>query len=79
MAMNPKLRAALKARRKPEPAETPREAMTDPNEAAEMEGPHYHHEQVRRHLEKGLAGTRRAAKIHLKMAKFHHDKAMGTN
>ena len=47
------------------------------NTAADPKGPDYHHEQVRRHLEKGLNGTRRSAKLHLKMAKYHHDCACG--
>lgn len=77
--INPKLMAALKAKRKPM-AEAP--AMSkgmEPMDAkpTDEKGPDYHHEQVRRHLEKGLSGTRRAAKIHMKMAKYHHDCACG--
>ena len=45
--------------------------------AGDGKGPDYPHEQVRRHLEKGLNGTRRADKLHLKMAKYHHDCACG--
>ena len=91
--MNPKLMAMMKARRKAPVApasegmdggmgeampETADEATTDPNAAEETtEGPAYHNEQVRRHLDKGINGSRRSAKIHLKMAKYHHDMATG--
>ena len=91
--MNPKLMAMMKARRKAPVApasagmdggmgeampETADEATTDPNAAEEAtEGPAYHNEQVRRHLDKGINGSRRSAKIHLKMAKYHHDMATG--
>lgn len=72
--MNPKLMAALRAK-KPKVAETKEEAAEAPME----KNAEYHHEQVRRHLDKGLSGTRRSAKIHMKMAKYHHDCACGRN
>ena len=77
--MNPKLMAALKAKRKPSTdAPAMSKGMDVPAASpADEKGPDYHHEQVRRHLEKGLASTRRSAKIHLKMAKYHHDCACG--
>lgn len=84
--MNPKLMAALKAKRKaPEsmPASgspgTPSGDVGVTKAPTDEKGPDYHHEQVRRHLEKGLASTRRSAKLHLKMAKYHHDCACGVN
>lgn len=82
--MNAKLMAALKAKRKPvesKPASgspgTPATETGVVKAPADARGPDYHHEQVRRHLEKGLNGTRRSAKLHLKMAKYHHDCACG--
>ncbi|MFA6167812.1 MAG: hypothetical protein WC700_14420 [Gemmatimonadaceae bacterium] len=78
--MNPKLRAALKAKA-PKPDMTPKSGSPGTPSAevgvVDAKGADYHHEQVRRHLEKGLSGTRRAAKIHMKMAKYHHDCACG--
>lgn len=80
--MNPKLMAALKAKRKPptsEPPYIPDGVEPPKGKPTDEKGPDYHHEQCRRHLEKGLNGTRRSAKLHLKMAKYHHDCACGVN
>ncbi len=82
--MNPKLMALMQSRRKAKAAppmgaevESPAEATTDNPMEEAAEGPDYHHEQVRRHLDKGINGSRRGAKIHLKLAKHHHDMATG--
>lgn len=74
MAMNPKLMAMMKAKRTPK-AESPAAPVASaPDKTAD-----YHNEQVRRHLQKGLDSPRRSAKVHLKLAKYHHDCACGRN
>lgn len=88
--MNPKLMALMKSRRAGKSAGAmsrdmmPKGAQAMPKDdamskggAMDERGSDYHHEQCRRHLEKGLNGTRRSAKLHLKMAKYHHDCACG--
>ncbi len=80
-AMNPKLMAALRAKRKPampEAAEPAAEEMgeTMATESAEK-GADYHHEQIRKHIDKAMRGTRRGVKISLKLIKHHHDLATG--
>jgi len=80
-AMNPKLMAALRAKRKPaklEAMEPASEEMGEPMSAEASErGPDYHHEQIRKHIDKAMRGTRRGVKISLKLIKHHHDLATG--
>lgn len=63
--MNPALLAALKKRNA-----KPKDAMPSVAQDASGTGPD-HHAELHRHLKMGLEGSRRAAKVHLKMA-LHH-------
>lgn len=51
--------------------------VSDSVAGSNVSGPDYHHEQVRKHLQKGMNGSRRGAKLHLKLALHHHGKACG--
>ena len=86
MPTNPALLKALKSRRavsgssaaSPEPAGKPSGTSGSPPSKSAVGGPdeaNRHHKEVRRHLEAGVTGSRRAAKVHLKMALHHHTQA----
>lgn len=80
--MNPKMVALLKKRnvaKKDAKAEgeTVQHEMSESPAVERSEGMGNHHRELRRHLEAGLNGSRRAAKVHLKLALHHHQQIMG--
>lgn len=85
--MNPKMVALLKKRNAAKSAamvaatgNTASPSDNDEDDApvpSESGGMSTHHKELRRHLEAGLNGSRRAAKVHLRLAMHHHKQIMG--